>query len=53
MNARYRGPLLTADTLAAMKQARDAGATHWSGSLDLGRSTPWAKLPGRLTSAAP
>ena len=39
MNARYRGPLLTADTLASLKQARDAGETQWSGSLDLGRST--------------
>ncbi len=39
MSARYRGPLLTVDTLAAMKQARDAGATQWTGSLDLGRST--------------
>jgi len=39
MSARYRGPLLTAETLASMKQARDAGATQWTGSLDLGRSS--------------
>lgn len=33
-----RGPLLTQEVLAAMQAARDAGALHWHGSLDLGRS---------------
>ncbi|WP_334179803.1 SAM-dependent methyltransferase [Pseudoxanthomonas sp.] len=34
----YTGPLLTRDTAAALLAARDRGDTHWSGSLDLGRS---------------
>lgn len=32
-------PLLTRDLLASLLAARDAGATTWQGSLDLGRST--------------
>jgi predicted methyltransferase len=36
--ARYTGPLLTRDVVAAMRAALAAGAATWSGSLDLGRS---------------
>lgn len=34
----YSGPLLTRDLAEALLAARDAGATTWTGSLDLGRS---------------
>ena len=34
----YTGPLLTRATAHALRQAHDAGAPHWTGSLDLGRS---------------
>ena len=40
----YTGPLLTAPALDTLLQARDAGATRWTGSLDLGRSTGEARL---------
>jgi uncharacterized protein len=40
----YAGPLLTRPTAEALLAARDAGASAWSGSLDLGRSTDTAQL---------
>ncbi|OOG39644.1 SAM-dependent methyltransferase [Rhodanobacter sp. C06] len=40
----YTGPLLTRTTAEALLAARTAGATEWSGSLDLGRSTDAAQL---------
>lgn len=40
----YPGPLLVRETAAAIVEARDAGATTWSGSLDLGRSMGEARL---------
>jgi predicted methyltransferase len=42
--AHYAGPLLTRSIAAALLAARDAGASAWSGSLDLGRSTDIAQL---------
>ncbi|MBS0218626.1 MAG: SAM-dependent methyltransferase [Proteobacteria bacterium] len=41
---RYSGPLLTRGTGAALLAARDGGASTWSGSLDLGRSTGEVQL---------
>ena len=41
---RYHGPLLTRPLGEALRTARDAGATTWTGSLDLGRSTDEALL---------
>lgn len=38
------GPLLTRATAQALAAARDAGSSHWRGSLDLGRSTGEALL---------
>ena len=35
----YSGPLLTRELTAALVTARDAGASTWTGSLDLGRSS--------------
>ena len=40
----YSGPLLTLPTAQALLSARGAGATEWSGSLDLGRSHGIASL---------
>ncbi|QNP40544.1 class I SAM-dependent methyltransferase [Lysobacter solisilvae (ex Woo and Kim 2022)] len=40
----YSGPLLTAPLAEALIAARDAGATAWTGSLDLGRSNGEAAL---------
>lgn len=40
----YTGPLLTHETANALLTARDAGASEWHGSLDLGRSTGVAVL---------
>lgn len=40
----YTGPLLTRPLAEALLAARDAGATTWTGSLDLGRSTAGATL---------
>ena len=40
----YTGPLLTRALAASLTAARDAGAAHWSGSLDLGRSEGQATL---------
>jgi uncharacterized protein len=40
----YTGPLLTRPAYDAMVAARDKGATVWTGSLDLGRSTGTANL---------
>ncbi|MEW9623522.1 class I SAM-dependent methyltransferase [Rhodanobacter geophilus] len=40
----YTGPLLTRPTAESLLAAREAGATAWSGSLDLGRSTGTAGL---------
>lgn len=40
----YAGPLLTAPAFRSLLQARDAGASAWTGSLDLGRSTGDAAL---------
>ncbi|TAL73002.1 MAG: SAM-dependent methyltransferase [Rhodanobacter sp.] len=42
--AHYTGPLLTQQTATALHAARSAGATTWSGSLDLGHSTDSAVL---------
>ena len=36
---RYTGPLLTRETGHALLAARDAGATTWTGSLDLGKGS--------------
>ena len=36
---RYTGPLLTRETGQALLAARDAGATTWTGSLDLGKGS--------------
>lgn len=41
---RYTGPLLVHATAATLLAARDAGASTWAGSLDLGRSTGDAVL---------
>ncbi|MBS0225176.1 MAG: SAM-dependent methyltransferase, partial [Proteobacteria bacterium] len=41
---RYSGPLLIRETGDAMLAARDSGASTWSGSLDLGRSTGEVQL---------
>ena len=41
---RYHGPLLTRPIGEALLAARDAGASTWTGSLDLGRSTGEALL---------
>jgi predicted methyltransferase len=41
---RYVGPLLTQHTGAALLMARDAGASEWTGSLDLDRSSGSAQL---------
>ena len=38
------GPLLQRADAVALRNARDAGAAHWSGSLDLGRSQGHALL---------
>ena len=43
---RYHGPLLTRAHGEALRAARDAGETAWSGSLDLGRSTDIATFAG-------
>jgi len=40
----YTGPLLTRPLAEALVRARDAGATEWTGSLDLARSTGTALL---------
>jgi len=40
----YSGPLLTRPLAEALLAARDAGATTWTGSLDLGRSNGEALL---------
>jgi predicted methyltransferase len=40
----YSGPLLTRSVAAALLTARATGASEWSGSLDLGRSTATAAL---------
>jgi predicted methyltransferase len=40
----YTGPLLTRVSADALLAARTKGATDWSGSLDLGRSTANARL---------
>jgi uncharacterized protein len=40
----YSGPLLTRDLATALLAARDAGASAWTGSLDLGRSSGEALL---------
>ena len=40
----YTGPLLTRAIADAMRNARDAGAGTWAGSLDLGRSTAQVAL---------
>lgn len=40
--SRVPGPLLTRDTADALLAARAAGASGWTGSLDLGRSTSTA-----------
>jgi predicted methyltransferase len=40
----YSGPLLTRELTAALLTARDAGASTWTGSLDLGRSSGEALL---------
>lgn len=37
-NTRYTGPVLTREIAEAMRAARAAGHSAWSGSLDLGRS---------------
>ncbi len=41
---RYAGPLLTLAVCDAMRRARQAGATTWHGSFDLGRSDETAAL---------
>ena len=41
---RYHGPLLTRPLGDALRTARDAGASTWTGSLDLGRSSDEALL---------
>ena len=41
---RYHGPLLTRPTADALRAARDAGATAWHGSLDLGQGNGDAML---------
>ncbi|MCW1777677.1 hypothetical protein NB693_25680 [Pantoea ananatis] len=52
---RYSGPLLTRPLAAALLSARDAGATTWSGSLDLersqGRSVPGPGAAGHARAA--
>lgn len=40
----YPGPLLTRPDIDALTAARDAGASAWTGSLDLGRSSGTAGL---------
>jgi predicted methyltransferase len=40
----YTGPLLTRDVAVALLAARDRGASTWSGSFDLGRSSGEAQL---------
>ena len=40
----YTGPLLTRPLAEALVRARDTGATEWTGSLDLARSTGTATL---------
>lgn len=40
----YAGPLLTRPIAETLLAARDAGQTHWHGSLDLGRSIGEASL---------
>ena len=40
----YSGPLLTRPIGVALLAARDAGASEWNGSLDLGRSSGTAQL---------
>lgn len=40
----YSGPLLTGDLAEALLEARSAGASAWTGSLDLGRSRGEAVL---------
>ena len=42
--SRYQGPLLTRTTANAMRAAHDAGASTWTGSLDLARSSQTAQL---------
>jgi predicted methyltransferase len=41
---RYHGPLLTRPLADALRAARDAGDTAWTGSFDLGRSRDTATL---------
>ena len=40
----YAGPLLTRPVADALLKARDARATEWNGSMDLGRSQGQAQL---------
>ncbi len=40
----YSGPLLVLADVQALLAARGSGLTHWTGSLDLGRSTDTAQL---------
>ena len=40
----YTGPLLARDTATALLDAQRTGASHWTGSLDLGRSQDQATL---------
>jgi predicted methyltransferase len=40
----YSGPILTRPTAQTLLAARDAGASEWTGSLDLGRSNGHASL---------
>ena len=41
---RYHGPLLTRPLADALRAARDAGDTAWTGSFDLGLSRDTATL---------
>ena len=41
---RHAGPLLTRDAAESLLAARDGGASEWTGSLDLGRSSGQARL---------
>lgn len=42
--SRYSGPLLVCAVSESLLAARDSGASEWTGSLDLGRSTTRASL---------
>jgi len=44
----YTGPLLTRDTAAALRTARDRGDATWQGSLDLGRTQGEARLEAEV-----